>query len=292
MVRADRWSPGCYAAVADRDWDAVVDVTWQPELVRSALAALASSARHWIYVSSVSVYRAGAEHAAGAIHEPWTGIGVVDIEDYASAKVSCEAACREALPDQSVLIARSGLIAGHGDRSERFGYWPTRISAVTSGDQVVLVPPVEHPAQVIDVEDLAGWLADCAERRTAGTFDAVGDQITLGDVVSACATVAHAEPTLAEPDQEWLLAKGVNPWAGPDSLPLWLPLPESSGMMSRDNTDGKTAGLTLRPLADTVASSLAWETELGLERERHAGLSRRREQALLLELLGPTDTCQ
>lgn len=34
----------------------------------------------------------------------------------------------------------------------------------------------------------------------------------------------------------------------PDSLPLWLPQPEHSDFMSRDNTAARRAGLTLRPL--------------------------------------------
>ena len=39
LVRADRDDPGAYDEVCGRDWGAVVEVSWQPGLVRSALAA-------------------------------------------------------------------------------------------------------------------------------------------------------------------------------------------------------------------------------------------------------------
>ena len=290
LVRSDRWEEGAYDGVAERDWDAVFDVNWQPELVRSALCALGDRAGHWTYVSSCSVYSddsaLGADETA-ATHEPWAGTGRVSLEEYAAAKVSCEAACAAVIPADRLLVARAGLIAGYGDRSDRFGYWPGRVAAASARDAVVLAPAMDSPVQVIDVEDLAGWLISAAETGTAGVMNAVGEAVTFGDVASECATATKRDPSWAVAGSEWLLEHGVESWAGPESLPLWLPMPEDVGHMARSNELAKQAGLGLRPLARTVQSALTWERQVGLNRSpRKAGLSRERERELIRTLLG------
>src|SRR5262249_52753876 len=94
LVVADRDEPRAYDAVRDQDWDAVLDVSWQPGQVRGALAALAERASYWSYVSSCSVY---ASHAAPGIDEsadllPATDLDQVTIQQYGEAKVACEEA--------------------------------------------------------------------------------------------------------------------------------------------------------------------------------------------------------
>lgn len=195
-VRADRWSPGAYRGVSNQDWDAVLDVSWQPELVRAALTALAPHSRHWVYVSSISAY---ADHAtpdadeSAALLDAWRGSGEAGVEAYPSAKVSCETSCRALVAHDQLLIARAGLIVGYGDRSDRFGYWPTRFARASDGDEV-LAPPPGMAVQVVDVVDLACWLLDAAERRLAGTLDAVGPAVTFTDVLAACADVTGVDP--------------------------------------------------------------------------------------------------
>lgn len=287
-VKADRREPGAYDAVADRTWDVVLDVSWQPDQVRSALAALSSRAVHWVYVSSLSVYAdasvPGADESAPVL-EAWAGEGEADIEAYGPAKVSCETSCREAVAADRLLVARAGLIAGYGDRSDRFGYWPARLTEAGDPETMVLVPPLDSPVQVIDVVDLARWLVDAAEQRLGGVFDAVGEQVTFEDVISACAVATGTEPLLAEPDEQWLVDQGVTPWMGPDSLPLWLPRAEYAGLMARTGSAARAAGLVPRPLGETVAAALRWEVEQGLDRSRKAGLSVERENTLLGLLL-------
>ncbi len=283
LVRADRWVSGAYAEVADQEWDVVLDVSWQPELVSSALSALAHRAKHWVYVSSISVY---ADHAtpdgdeSATVVPPWSGSGEVGAEEYGGAKVSCETTCVETLGRDRLLIARAGLIVGYGDRSDRFGYWPARFVRAHA-NKPVLVPPLETPVQVIDVLDLATWLVDAAALSLAGTFDAVGGRLAFADVVNACESVSGTMPQLVDPGERWLVDAGVAPWAGQDSLPLWLPQATHAGMVSRKAEAARAAGLSARPLSETMDDALRWERELGLDRERRAGLSPAREAELL-----------
>ena len=286
-VRSDRWAPGAYDEVADRDWDAVVDVSWQPEHVRSALDALAKRTRHWVYVSSISVYAdhatPGADESATVV-DPWAGSGEVGLEAYGGAKVSCETSCRTALDSERLLVARSGLIVGYGDRSDRFGYWPARFARAVDSEEILAAPP-DTSVQVIDVVDLAGWLVDSAERQTAGTFDAVGQSGTFAELADTCGAVTGTRPALVDPGEAWLQTVGVEPWAGPESLPLWLP-PGYDGHSRRSGRAARDAGLVTRPLRDSVADALRWETECGLNRPRKAGLSLEREAELLRQWHG------
>lgn len=287
-VRADRGASGAYDDVAE-EWDAVLDVSWQPSMVRSALDSLAGRVRHWVYVSSISVYADHGHHAGdehGDTLAPWSPADQdveATAEEYGAAKVSCETACAEQIDPDRLLVARPGLIAGHGDPSDRFGYWPARVARAGGGAPGLLVPSLGGPVQVIDVEDLAAWLVQGCVQRTAGVFDAVGDQVTLGAVLEACFDACGTRPRLHEAQESWLLERGVRPWAGPDSLPLWLPH-ASSGMVRRSGRAAREAGLAVRPLTQTVAGALRWEREQGVDRARRAGLRADREAALVAAL--------
>lgn len=285
--RADRRDPEAYAAVAARSWDAVVEVSWQPEMVREALRSLGDRIGHWVYVSSCSAYaddRTADQAEDAPTHRPYPGDGPVGVDDYGPAKVACEQASLEALGEERVLLARAGLIGGYGDRSDRLGYWPGRLARSTDIDRV-LVPALAAPCQVVDVEDLASWLVTAAEERIAGTYNAIGDETTVGAVLEASAAATGRSPELVEAGDEWLTEQEVAPWAGPESLPLWLPGDEYAGFMTRRNDAARSAGLRLRPLGETVSGALRTERELGLHRDRRAGLTPERERDLLDRLV-------
>ena len=118
----------------------------------------------------------------------------------------------------------------------------------------------------------------------APVFNAVGEVTTLGDVLAACASAAGREPARAEATDSWLTEHGVEPWMGPESLPLWVPGAEYAGFMTRSNQAALAAGLTLRPIAETVRAALEWEREAGLDRPRRAGLTPARERDLVQAL--------
>jgi hypothetical protein len=89
--------------------------------------------------------------------------------------------------------------------------------------------------------------------------------------------------------QEWLVEQGVQPWAGDRSLPVWLPVPEYAGFMSRSDARALAWGLRRRPVEETLADTLADERTRGLDRPRRAGLRREAELALIDAARGEAD---
>ncbi|WAP53002.1 epimerase [Arthrobacter sp. ATA002] len=278
--------PQAYAGLEGR-WDAVIDVARKPQQVCEALQALAGRSGYWSFVSTASVYASqgipGEDESAGLV----SGLEAVDgvypdpaDNEYGEGKVSCEELVR-ALGPGGVLVTRPGLIAGPGDESDRFGYWPARLAQERSP---VLIPAMaEVMTQTVDVRDLASWLVAGAEEARTGTFNVMGPAVPFGEVLTLSADAAGFHGSFRSADPQWLHEQGVAYWAGSDSLPLWLP-EGYDGFSTRSNAAALAAGLTLRPVGQTVRDILEDEQERGLFRERKSGLSAARETALLQAL--------
>ncbi|MBM7410295.1 nucleoside-diphosphate-sugar epimerase [Clavibacter michiganensis] len=278
FVASDRDRPDAYAAVAGADWDEVVDLTSSAEHARSAVAALRERARHWTFVSTVSVYasfaHAGDDETA-ALLEP------IDLTDYGQAKVAAERAVTAALAGRRMIV-RPGLITGPGDDSDRFGYWPARFAL--AGDGPVLVPDaIGRLSQVIDARDLADLIVDVGVRGLDGVVDAVGESVPLADVLDLAAEAAGSTGDRVVATDARLADADVRHWSGPRSLPLWLP-DAAAGMLARSDAGIRALGATRRALAETMRDVLADERERGIDRAREAGLTRDEELEVLATL--------
>ncbi|MGL4257168.1 MAG: NAD-dependent epimerase/dehydratase family protein [Microbacterium sp.] len=284
LATGDRDDPRAYAEVAAREWDEIVDISSNPVHVAGAVEALGGRAKHWTYVSTVSVYAEndapGADESAEAV-EP---LGPDDEADYGRAKAAAEASVRAALGHRAAIV-RPGLIVGPGDPTDRFGYWVGRFALAAQGE--VLVPDTtDRGAQVIDVDDLADFLVSVGRERWTGVANAVGDPVPLDRLLREAAEVAGHSGATSVADDAWLEAHDVAYWMGPRSLPLWLPA-GMPGFWTRSNAVFRLLGGRLRPLRETLARTLADERERGLDRERRSGLSRTDELTLLDDLHGP-----
>ena len=142
----------------------------------------------------------------------------------------------------------------------------------------MLVPdPAAAPTQVIDVRDLAAWMVGAADARIAGTYDAVGPIVTLGEWIELSRRLGGHRAAVVAALADWLLQQGVEEFMGPESLPLWIADREWIGMSARMGAAAQGAGLRHRDRAELIADVLAWERRQGLER-RARGTSPARER--------------
>lgn len=264
-IRGDR--DGGLDALGKREWDAVVDTCgYFPRIVRGSAERLRERVGAYAFVSTVSVY---ADHSRGAHEED--PVGVVEDETtedlgaeherYGPLKALCERAVQESFGDRT-LVVRPGLIVGPHDPTGRFTYWPHRIAR---GGEILAPGPPERRVQLVDVRDLAEWIVRAVEDGRGGVFNATGTGVPWGEL-------------LAGADVGWvsdafLVDHGVGEWI---ELPLWIADPAWAGMHRVDVTRAVDAGLRFRPLAETIAETLA-----DAEPVEGVGLTPERETELL-----------
>lgn len=290
QLRGDR--NGDLAALARGSWDAVIDTCgYLPAEVTRMAQSLRGRVGCYLFISSVSVYASAATpnsegSALGVIAD--TDTSVVDGRTYGPLKALCEAALHASVGD-AALVYRPGLVVGPHDSTQRFTYWPARLARATAGDTVLAPGTPDAPVQFIDARDLAAFALHGLESGARGVFNVVTEpgRMTMADVLGACASAAGASVRFAWRDVAALEALGLKPWS---DLPLALPpTPDYRAFMQVDARRVLAAGLTTRPLARTVADTLAWYRSLPPEQQAFdkAGLSSEREAAALAALGTP-----
>ena len=284
-----------YRALEGREFDACIDnATLVPRWVRDVGAVLAGRIGHYTFISTTSVYASDAEIGSdeSAAREPYTGADAMahsptdvrsDMSLYGPLKALCEDEAHRQFSGITAVI-RPGLIVGPGDESDRFTYWTVRIARGCR----VLVPPLADPLQFVDVRDVAEWTIRVAEARATGTFNAKGPDyvLTVGAMLETIRRVTGSNAVFREADKAFLDEHQVSAWT---DLPVWIPGEgDTAGAHRRDVSRAIRAGLTYRPLADTVAATLDWWQQQPEMRKTtlKLGLSAEREAAVLSALDG------
>jgi 2'-hydroxyisoflavone reductase len=229
------------APLHGRSFDAIVDTSGYDSAHVAASARL--DAGHYVFVSSCNAYPDWPDKPVDENSPTWT-----EGDDYGPQKAAAEREGEAAMPGRFATV-RAGLIVGPHDNVYRLPWWVERLAR--GGD----VPAPGDPGremQLIDARDLAAFLLELAETRTAGAFNGTAPigQTTFGELLALM-------PGDARPHwipEEKLEAAGVQPWV---ELPLWIQ-ERYAGTWNVRTERAQAAGLKTRPLAETVRDVADW----------------------------------
>lgn len=264
-------------------WDAVIDTCgYVPRIVRLSAEALRDSVERYLYISSTVRY---GEYNQIGIDETFPGAAMEDEtnEDvgsfYGPLKALCEKTVEAVLPNRALMIIPHFLVGPH-DPTDRFTYWPVRVAR--GGDMLAPVGP-EEPCQFIDVRDISEWIIHMIEIKATGTYNACGPKelYTFGQLLETCKQVSGSNAQFKWVSAEFLEKHDVQSWR---DFPIWFSPDWGIGPARFSIAKARAAGLTFRPVADTVRDTLEWVKTLSADHQWKVGLSAEKESKVLAEL--------
>ncbi len=271
------------SGLRDRQWDAAIDTSgYVPRIVGASSRLLSENVGQYLFVSTLCQYDNWAEGDKLRTEEqPRATLLDPATEDvgthYCALKGYCELAAEEAMPERVTQI-RPGLIVGPRDNTDRFTYWAAR--ADRGGEMLAPGKPSDL-TQYIDVRDLGMFMVQCLERNLTETYNLVRQPMPMGEVLESCVRVSDKGTTLTWVPADVLTKHGLRPW---QELPMWAdsetPL---SGSLTWSATKALDAGLTIRPIDETVRDTLGWFNLLPEDRRSalRAGIPAAKEKEVI-----------
>jgi hypothetical protein len=210
-VPVDRSVTGAIAAVADRTYDAVIDIARRPSWVRAALDVLSGRTAHWTFVSSCSVYadeQTPGQRADAALKDlPPDDVDETDMEHYGALKGRVRARrARRHAGSELPLPARA-------DRRPRGPERPLHLLAgrLAAGGEVLAPGSPDDLVQLVDVRDLAAWVLTAAGSGLTGAFDAISAPLGRGELLDSVRSGVGSSAELVWVPPGFLVEQQVEP---------------------------------------------------------------------------------
>lgn len=271
--------------LSGRHWDAVLDTCgYVPRITRLSSEFLRDAVDRYLFISTISVY----DPAEGeqSLHE---GSRLATMQDptieeitgetYGALKVLCEQVVDEIYSDRATIV-RPTFVVGPYDPTDRFTYWPLRLSR---GGKMLAGGRKDQPLQFIDARDLGALCLTLLEKNTPGTFNAAGpgESLTFESFLQRAKAAIGSDAELVWADAVRLQEAGGE--AGKD-FPLYQgPTQEGDPYMRTDASRAIAQGLTYTPIDLTVRDTLEWASSRG-DTPLKVGMTPEREQELLAKL--------
>lgn len=271
----DRNLPDGHDALKGHKWDIAFDIpTSNPKWIADAAAILKGNVGHYVYVSSTAAFKhtnipyqdETAPTADPSPLEPY------DPQPYGANKAKCEQLVMENYGSGGIVV-RPGYIVGRRDGT---GRWLPYALRVQRGGELIAPGNPDDAAQYIDVRDLAEFMVTVAEKKNGGIFTATGPQtvFSVAEMLYGMKGAFSNDARFTWVDSPFLRENRVG-------FAIVLPKTSPAVIYSASSIEkAKAAGLTFRPLVDTVRDGIAWYNALpdGPAKTAAAGLAVRSGQ--------------
>ena len=280
LINGDREAgPASYAPLKEFQWDAVIDV-WpqQSKLVDEATNSLQENTDHYLFVSSVAVYR-DFNDPNRAEDYPLVPLSEDNSTwEYPEEKAAAEAIVAKRFPNNHTIL-RPGPIKGWRDPAYDLLYWLIKLER---GESILAPGDGNDTLQFIDVNDVGNFAITSIENTTLGAYNCAGPTahtLTWKTFLESAKQHLKSDSELIWSSQDRLREQKVYAWS---DLPLWAPTSDDF-FMAISNAKSRAAGFTYTPFSKTIDDCLAWHKKQGKidiqfgEGEDPVGLKRNRE---------------
>jgi nucleoside-diphosphate-sugar epimerase len=258
-------------ALENRKWDVVIDNSGRAsDWTQRTAELLKDNVGLYLYISSTGVFypyleadlkEGGKIPLEDPIDPDYEGPAKRD--SYGVMKAKSELETIKAFGEDRSIIVRPSFMVGPADLTDRFIHWPVRMA---KGGDVMVPGKTDDPVQYIDVRDIAEWCIRLAEEKTTGTFNALGPSNvqTMAEFAIKAKDAFDIDTNLIQiDDYDFLKSNRVSfiiPWILPDG--------DYYGSARINGNKAFQAGLTTRPLKETMNDTYDWWKSDALTQER------------------------
>ncbi|MEM8863205.1 MAG: NAD-dependent epimerase/dehydratase family protein [Chloroflexota bacterium] len=222
-IFGDRKKKEDVAKFAQKDWDAIVDVSgiW-PTALEQQLEAQTGRVGRYVYISTSSHYQFDRENPHLIKEdEPIVPCSAEEKASderrfYNQHKAECERIL-QAQTDLDLIILRPGLIVGEYDHTDRLYYW---FHKVQTQEQILIANGGKDLLAYSDVNDLARAVVKSLDiDNQFSVYGAHSYNASLLEFINVVKKKLGRNPQLVSASPDFLEQHAVSQWSG---LPLWL----------------------------------------------------------------------
>jgi len=255
--------------------------------VDEATTALRQHANHYVFISSIAVYK---DFRQAGLREEYDLVSLDGDQaewSYPEEKAAAERFVAERFP-QNHTILRGGPIKGWRDPAVDVLYWCVKLQRY---DAIIAPGSGRDHLQFIDVKDVGRFAISAAENHLVGAYNCTGpsaEPLTWRAFLEGARAQFDSGTELIWADERFLTDNNVAPFT---ELPLWTPISEDA-FMQISNTKLVQTGFEFTRRDRTLSDCMEWYEKTMAKDLRFGsgatsiGLSRSKELALINALTG------